>query len=116
MSRASTAEIWNIDHFMHLLGMWDEEFVRVNVDAMMEVMGAYEPDVIVDFWNPFACIAARTSHKPLITIIQSDMHPQSPGFIWWKKPPAELCPSPVPAINRVLAEHHLAPIEKAGTS
>ena len=32
MSKHSTAEIWDIDHFMGLFGMWNEEFVRVNVD------------------------------------------------------------------------------------
>ncbi|MBN1813600.1 MAG: hypothetical protein JXA14_17305, partial [Anaerolineae bacterium] len=113
MSQSSTAEIWDIDHFMYLFGMWNEEFVRANVDVLVEVIGAYEPDGIVDFWNPFACIAAMTSHKPLITVIQSDMHPQSQGFIWWKKPPSELYPSPVPATNRILAEYHLPPIGKA---
>jgi len=114
LSRSSTAEIWNIDHFMYLFGMWNEEFVRVNVDTLVEVICAYEPDVIVDFWNPFACIAAKAIHKPLISVIQSDMHPQSQGFIWWKKPPSELHPSPVPATNRILAEYHLPPIEKMG--
>jgi hypothetical protein len=99
---------------MYLGGMWNEEFVRANVEALVEAIGAYEPDVIVDFWNPFACIAARASHKPLITVIQSDMHPQSQGFIWWKKPPSELHPSPIPATNRILAEYHLPPIGRMG--
>ncbi|MCK5573118.1 MAG: hypothetical protein KAJ12_10175, partial [Bacteroidetes bacterium] len=34
MSRSSTAEIWNIDHFMSMLGLWNEKFVRANVDAL----------------------------------------------------------------------------------
>ncbi|MGB6065255.1 MAG: nucleotide disphospho-sugar-binding domain-containing protein [Desulfomonilaceae bacterium] len=114
MSQSSTAEIWNIDHFMYLCGMWNEEFIRVNVDALVEVISAYEPDAIVDFWNPFACIAARASHKPLITVIQADMHPQSQGFIWWKKPPPELYPSPIRATNRILAEYGLPSIKKMG--
>ena len=115
ISRSSTAEIWDIDHFMYLLcGMGNDEFIRVNVNALVDVMRAYKPDVIVDFWNPFACIAARTLHKPLITVIQSDMHPQSQGFIWWKKPPSELYPSPISTVNRILAEYHLLPIEKMG--
>ncbi len=113
MSRSSTAEIWNIDHFSHLIGMSNEELVRSNVDTLMDVMRAYEPDVIVDFWNPFACIAARASHKPLITVIQSILHPQSQGFIWWKKPPGEI-PCPVPAVNRILAEYHLPSIGAMG--
>mgnify|MGYP000163472057 CR=1 FL=1 len=113
MSKASTAEIWDTDHFMYLLGMWNERFIRVNVEALIEVIRTWEPDAIVDFWNPFACIAARASHKPLITVIQPDMHPQSQGFIWWKKrPPLDLQPSPVLATNQVLADYHLPLIEK----
>lgn len=113
MSKFSTAEIWNTDHFMYPLGMWHEEFIRVNVNALMEIIGDLDPDVIVDFWNPFASIAARASHKPLITIIQADMHPQSQGFIWWKEQPAPDLPlSAVLATNRVLADYRLPPIEK----
>jgi MGT family glycosyltransferase len=114
MSKSSTAEIWNIDHFMSLFGMSNEGIIRVNVDALMDLIGGYQPDVIVDFCNPFACIAARASHKPLMTVIQSDMHPQSRGFIWWKEPPSELHPSPVPATNRALAGYRLPSIEKMG--
>jgi UDP:flavonoid glycosyltransferase YjiC (YdhE family) len=114
MVRSSTAEIWNIDHFMYQFGMWNEEFIRANVEALMELICAYGPDAIVDFWNPFACIAARASRKPLITVIQADMHPQSKGFIWWKKTPTELYPSPVPATNIVLAEYHVPPIRTMG--
>jgi UDP:flavonoid glycosyltransferase YjiC (YdhE family) len=114
LSRYSTAEIWNIDHFMYLMGMWNEVFIRANVDALIELIGSYRPDVIVDFWNPFACIAARASHKPLITVIQADMHPQSQGFIWWKQIPSELHPSPIPATNSILEEYHLPPIGEMG--
>jgi len=114
MSRHSTAEIWNIDHFMYLFGMWNEGFVRANVAALLELIDTYEPDAIVDFLNPFACIAARASNKLLITVIQSDMHPQGQGLIWWKTPPLELPPSPVPATNKVLAEYKLPPVEKIG--
>ena len=60
-----------------------------------------------------ACIAARASHKPLITVIQADVHPQSRGFIWWKEPPRDL-PTPVAVINTILAELQLKPISKTG--
>jgi MGT family glycosyltransferase len=99
---------------MYLYGMWSEGFVRVNVDTLVELIGAYEPDAIVDFLNPFACIAARVINKILITVIQSDMHPQSQGLIWWKGHPHECPPSPVPATNRALAEYHLQPVKNMG--
>jgi MGT family glycosyltransferase len=114
MSKYSTAEIWDIDHFMYLFGMGNEGFVRVNVDTLLELIGAYEPDAIVDFLNPFACIAARIINKLLITVIQSDMHPQSQGLIWWKRRPHERPPSSIPATNRALAEYHLPPVKNMG--
>lgn len=43
----------------------------------------------------------------------SHQHPQSPGFIWWTEPPPGL-PSPVPAINTILAKLDLKPICRAG--
>jgi MGT family glycosyltransferase len=113
MMQSSTAEIWNIDQFMYLLGMWNENSTRAFVNSLMELINDYEPDVVVDFWNPGACIAARVSQKPLITVIQADVHPQSRGFIWWKEPPADL-PTPVPAINTILAEHQLKSVSKTG--
>ena len=81
--------------------MGNENYVRAEVNARMELIREYEPDAVVDFWNPGACIAARASHKPLITVIQADFHPQSRGFMWWKEPPPDL-PTPVPAINTIL--------------
>jgi UDP:flavonoid glycosyltransferase YjiC (YdhE family) len=112
--QASTAEIWDIDHFMYLLGMWNEAFIQSDVETFLEVFAAYQPDVIVDFWNPFACIAARASNKPLISVIQADMHPESMGFIWWKEAPSQCYPSPIPATNTILAKYRLPQIQKMG--
>jgi UDP:flavonoid glycosyltransferase YjiC (YdhE family) len=110
----SAAEIWDVDHFEYLIGMWNEMYTRLKVEALMKVIGAYQPDIIVNFWNPFACIAARASHKPLISIIQADVHPQSQGFIWWKPAPSEPHPTPIAATNAILKEYHLPPIKKMG--
>jgi UDP:flavonoid glycosyltransferase YjiC (YdhE family) len=68
---------------------------------------------VVDFWDLRACIAARILGKPLITVIQSQQHPESPGFIWWKDPPTEI-PSAVPVINGVLREHGVPAIRTVG--
>ena len=35
----------------------------------------------------------------------------SKGFIWWKEPPSDL-PTPVPVVNKVLAEYDLRPISQ----
>jgi UDP:flavonoid glycosyltransferase YjiC (YdhE family) len=106
-----TSEIWNMDHAGALAGMLNERFVRTICDALKEMMTDYGADIIVDFANPYACVAARAIQKPLVTIIQADMHPDSQGFIWWKEPPPDL-PTPVPVVNKVLAEYNLGPINK----
>jgi UDP:flavonoid glycosyltransferase YjiC (YdhE family) len=108
-STPDTLEIWNTDHAGALMGMLNEGFVRANCEALKELIEACGVDVIVDFWNPFAVIAARVLQKPLITVIQADAHPASQGFIWWKTPPAAI-PTPVPVVNKVLADYNLPPI------
>ncbi|MEJ2544431.1 MAG: glycosyltransferase, partial [Calditrichaceae bacterium] len=113
MKRYSTAEFWNLDHFMWYMGMWNENFLRADVNDLMELISEYNPDAVVDFWNVSACIAAKACHKPLITVIQADMHSRSRGFIWWKEHPPEL-PTPVPGINIILDELQLKPISKTG--
>ncbi|MFQ5978657.1 MAG: glycosyltransferase [Candidatus Heimdallarchaeota archaeon] len=109
----STDEIWTTDHFMVFFGMLEEEFIHINVAANIKLIKAIGAEVVVDFCNPFACIAARVMDVPLITVLQADMHPQSNGFIWWKEIPDNL-PSPKDAINQVLSNYNLPPIEQAG--
>ncbi|MHA2369118.1 MAG: nucleotide disphospho-sugar-binding domain-containing protein [Candidatus Hodarchaeales archaeon] len=113
VSKYSTDEIWTTDHFLVFFGMLEEEFIRINVEAHIDLIKSTGADAVVDFWNPFACIAARVMDVPLITVIQADMHPQSKGFIWWKERPDNL-PSPTGAINRVLRHYELPPIEQTG--
>jgi len=107
----STTEVWNVGHFSALIGYLDENSVRGGCEAMMGLMTDYGADVIVDSWNLTACLAARALRKPLVSIIQADMHPDNRGFIWWKEPPADI-PTPVPALNRVLSDHGLPAIRK----
>jgi UDP:flavonoid glycosyltransferase YjiC (YdhE family) len=105
------ADVWSMDHAGAILGMLDTGFVRANCRALLEVIGRVDPDVVVDFWNPFAAIAARAARKPLVTVIQADAHPLSRGFVWWKRPPAPP-PSPVRAVNAVRGELGLPPISR----
>jgi len=107
----STTEVWNVGHFSALIGYLDENSVRGGCEAMMGLMTDYGADVIVDSWNLTSCLAARALRKPLVSIIQADMHPGNRGFIWWKEPPPDI-PTPVPGLNRVLSEHGLPLIRK----
>ena len=109
----NTTEVWNVDHFSALTGNLDENWVRGNCEAFMELAADFGADVIVDSWNLSACIAARVLGRPLVSVIQADMHPESRGLIWWKEPPPDV-PTPVPVINKVLAEYGLAPIGSTG--
>ena len=108
--RFDTPEIWNFDQFIYGF-MHNENFVRSDVHELMDLINEYKPDAVVDFWNVSACIAARACHKPLITVIQADIHPESRGFIWWKEPPRDL-PTPTQTINKVLTDLHLKPVSK----
>jgi UDP:flavonoid glycosyltransferase YjiC (YdhE family) len=112
-AKHSTDEIWNIDHFMIFFGMLNEEFIRLGVEDHIEMIKSTGAEAVIDFWNPFACIAARILNLPLISIIQAEMHPQSEGFIWWKEKPNDL-PSPAGAIKGVLRHYDLPSIDRTG--
>ncbi len=104
-----SARMWNGDQMLAMSGMLNEGFVRAEIQAILEI--AQQVDVVVDAWNPFACVAARILRKPLATLIQADMHPQSRGFIWWQDAPPGL-PSVTPVFNKILADYGLPPLQK----
>ncbi len=104
-------EIWNMDHAAAIAGMMNKNFVQANCEAYKKLIIDFDADFIVDFWNPFACIAARALNKPLITVIQADGHPENKRLIWWKEHPKDL-PSAVPAINNILKSYGLKTINK----
>jgi UDP:flavonoid glycosyltransferase YjiC (YdhE family) len=112
-ARRLTTETWNLDQFMTLTGSLSANYVRSDVEALMRVMTDWSADAIVDFWNPNACIAARAAKKPLMTVIQSDLHPESAGFIWWKQAPPHV-PTAVPVFNKILAGYNLPLIRRTG--
>src|SRR6266487_4081060 len=112
-SAPTTLEVWNMDHAGALMGLLNEGFVRASCSALQATMVDCGADVVVDFWNPLAVMAARAQNLPVITVIQADAHPASQGFIWWKTPPAHL-PTPVPVVNKVLAENGLPPVSALG--
>src|SRR6266702_4404685 len=112
-SAPNTLEVWNMDHAGALMGLLNEGFVRASCSALQKLMVECGADVVVDFWNPLAVIAARALHKPLITVIQADAHPASQGFIWWKPLPAHL-PTAVPVVNKVLADYSLPAVSTLG--
>lgn len=107
----STPEVWNSDHFAALTGMLDAQYVHGSTDLLCEVIGRFQPDVVVDSWNPCACLAARVSGRRLATVIHSYVHPASRGFIWWRPAPDDL-PDAAGPVNQVLEQHGLAPVRR----
>ncbi len=105
------AQPWDMDHFYSYYGYMDEDYLRQDCAGMIEVMEDYSPDVIVDSWGLSSCIAARVLKKPLVSILQADMHPAGSNLIWWDEKPKDL-PTPVPIVNRVLADYGLDPVKK----
>jgi UDP:flavonoid glycosyltransferase YjiC (YdhE family) len=106
-----TSQVWDMDHLAALSGMLSENYVRTSCEAMKGLIVDWDADAVVDFCNPFACMAAKALGKPLVAILQADMHPASQGFMWWKERPPNL-PTPVPVLNKLLAEYGLEPINK----
>ena len=106
-----TVQMWNVDHLMAIVGMRSVGAVHAECASLLTLMRDYGADVVVDSWNPFACVAARAARKPLVTILQADMHPCSRGFIWWQDPPPGL-PTVAPAFSKIMAEYGLPPIRK----
>lgn len=61
----------------------EDQMMRSLVNyALVDLRHAYKPDAIVDFLNPFACIAAWVARKKLIRVIQSDMHSPIHPLSW----------------------------------
>lgn len=106
-----TPEVWSMDHAAAMTGMMNANFVKANCEAMIQLVRHFRPDIVVDFWNPFACMAAKAMKIPLVCVIQADGHPMGKGFIWWKPRPEKI-PSAVPAINRVLEAFGVGQITK----
>lgn len=101
-----TAEIWNANQGTSYQGFLDVDFVRAIAQDYMQMMDEYNPDIVVDTWGFPASLAAKILRKPLVTITQADLHPDSKGFIWWRQTPPDI-PNPVPVVNEVLKEHEL---------
>ena len=76
-------------------------------------LAAFRPDVVIDSFAPFSCLAARIENIPLVQITQGNFLADSPGFLWWigDRPPG--LPSAIDAVNAVAAEHGLGPVRRA---
>jgi UDP:flavonoid glycosyltransferase YjiC (YdhE family) len=78
---AQTSKAWDVEEMFASL-FSDEEFVRANTALYVDLMQEYKPDVVVDSFGPFGCLAARILNIPLASVLQGNFHPESRGFLW----------------------------------
>ena len=109
LAQASSA--WDVEQMFGAL-FANEEFVRAATAANVDVARDFQPDVVVDSFGLFSCLAARILGVPLASVLQGNFHPASDGFLWWKgERPAGLV-SAAPMINKVAAENGVAPVAR----
>ena len=61
------SRIWDVDCLFANIGLLDESFTRKMTAIHTDVVRDHDPDIIVDSFSPFACLAARACGKPLMT-------------------------------------------------
>ncbi len=106
-----TAEVFNMEHFFVINGMHNRNYILYKSESYMKVIKKSNAEFVIDFWNPYAVIAAKTLNIPLITINQFDVHPYANGFMWWKKTPPKFI-KVVQKVNSVLQYYNLNIISK----
>ncbi len=109
---AQVSLAWDVEE-MFGAAFGSEEFVRASTALHVDVVRDFGPDVVVDSFGLFSCLAARILRVPLVSVLQGNFHPASDGFVWWKgERPAGL-PSAASAINKVAAEYGVAPVARS---
>jgi hypothetical protein len=78
----------------------------------LELMRSYAPDMIVDSFDPLACLAARIMKIPLTTVLQGNFHPASRGFKWWEDARPLGLASGTVFVNKVAGEFGLSPLDR----
>lgn len=109
---AQVSSAWDVEQLFGA-AFGSEEFVRASTALHVDLVRDFGPDVVVDSFGLFSCLAARILQVPLVSVLQGNFHPASDGFVWWKgERPAGL-PSAAPAINKVAAENGVAPMARS---
>ena len=109
---AQVSLAWDVEE-MFGAAFGSEEFVRASTALHVDVVRDFDPDVVVDSFGVFACLAARILRVPLVSVLQGNFHPASDGFVWWNgERPAGLL-SAAPAFNKVAAENGVTPVARS---
>ena len=109
---AGVGSAWDVEELFGAL-FAREDFIREATALHVDLVRDFAPDVVVDSFSLFGCMAARALKIPLASVLQGNFHPASDGFLGWKGPRPEGLVTAAPAVNKVLAEYGLAPVERA---
>jgi UDP:flavonoid glycosyltransferase YjiC (YdhE family) len=99
---------WDAEHLLAPFYK-DQQFVKAMTDLYVRMIQDYAPDVVVDSFELFACLAARVAKVPLVSVLQGSFHPASRGFFWWKSERPQNLPSASETVNNVALLYGLAP-------
>jgi len=111
MDLVQVGSAWDVEEFFAAIHL-DEESTRGETAVYLDLIRDYDPDVVVDSFGLLTCLAARVLAVPLVTVLQSNIHPASDGFLWWKKDRPAGLPSAAAIINKVAAEYGILPVER----
>lgn len=106
-------QAWDVEELFGAL-FPREDFIREATALHVDLVRDFAPDVVVDSFSLFGCMAARALKIPLATVLQGNFHPASDGFLGWKGPRPQGLASCASAVNKVLAEYGVAPVARAG--
>jgi UDP:flavonoid glycosyltransferase YjiC (YdhE family) len=105
------AEGWDVEHFF--AGLYtSEEYVRDATAVYVDLIRDYAPDMVVDSFEPIACLAASIAKVPLATVLQGNIHPASRGFTWWEDERPAGLPSAAAHFSAVAQEYGLVPAKR----
>jgi UDP:flavonoid glycosyltransferase YjiC (YdhE family) len=108
---AHVSGAWDVEHFFG--GIYTQEaYVRDAVAVYVDLIRGYAPEMVVDSFEPVACLAARALRVPLATVLQGNIHPASRGFLWWQDVRPANLPSAAAFFNAVGAEYGLRPLQR----
>jgi len=102
---------WDVDELFGA-AYRSEDFVRAATALHVDVVRNFDPDVVVDSFGLFPCLAARILQVPLVTVLQGNFHPASDGFVWWSDERPTGLPSATAAINKAAAENGVASVAR----
>jgi len=106
------ARAFDVEHLVGLLYS-DIPYLKGLTGAYQNAFRAFRPDVVIDSFAPYSCLAARIESIPLVQVTQGNFLADSPGFVWWEgERPAGLA-SAVDAVNALAAEHGLPALRRA---